>query len=132
MSNPLGRPPKFATPELLLEAFEQWQKEFDEGGSLTNDIPDVEGFCDYVGAWRDLLIEYQTKQDFSDTVKKIKNWIYHRKKQLAMQGKMPPAIFIFDAKNNAGYVDKTEQDLTSGGDKLQPMLVRFVGEEPEQ
>lgn len=112
-----GRPPKFESPEMLWKTFEQWKTEFQEGGLLFGEIPDVEGFCDYVGAWRDLLIEYQNKEEFSDTVKKIKNWIYHRKKQLAMQNKMPPAIFIFDAKNNAGYADKSEVE-NSGEQKL--------------
>lgn len=115
MSN-VGRPPKFATVDLLMDAFEQWQQEFKEGGSLVNDIPDVEGFCVYVGAYRQLLMEYEKKEEFSTAIKTIKNWIYYRKKQLAMQNKMPAAIYIFDAKNNAGYVDKTEQDLNHSGD----------------
>ena len=30
------------------------------------------------------------------------------KKQLALKGQIPPAIFIFDAKNNSDYTDKIE------------------------
>lgn len=103
-----GRPLKFASPDLLDEAFSNWRETFSDPSCT--DIPDVEGFCDFIGAWRDLLNEYEKKPEFSVAVKKVKNWIYYRKKQLAMQGKMNPAIFIFDAKNNAGYVDKQEVD----------------------
>jgi|GEM_PF-6667896 len=111
MAHPGGRPPKFETPDQLWAKFEAWKEEFRPEGKLVEDVPDIEGFCDYIGAWRDLLAEYEKKTEFSDAIKSIKNWIYHKKKQLAMKNKMPAAIFIFDAKNNAGYVDKTEQDL---------------------
>lgn len=127
----VGRPPKFATPEQLQVLFEEWQNTFEpdpdkrEKLNLNVDIPDVEGFCDYIDAYRDILCEYEKNKEFSDTIKRIKNWIYYKKKQLAMQNKMNPAIFIFDAKNNAGYVDRQEvesndtithkfEDLTDG------------------
>lgn len=117
----IGRPPKFATPEDLQATYEAWKATFTKDST---EIPDVEGFCEFAGAWRDILNEYEKKPDFSVTVKKIKNWIYYRKKQLAMQNKMNAAIFIFDAKNNAGYVDKTELDSHHTGE------VNFVNDVP--
>lgn len=117
----VGRPPKFDNPDQLQELFEAWKQTFTKENE---EIPDVEGFCDYVDAYRDLLSEYEKKPDYSDTIKRIKNWIYHKKKQLAMRNKMPPAIFIFDAKNNAGYVDKTEQDVNHSGE------VQFTNDVP--
>lgn len=119
-----GRPPKFKTPEKLLEAFKSWKIELAPGGSLQGEIPDVEGFCDYVNSYRQLFMEYEKKEEFSTTIKEIKNWIYYRKKQLAMTNKMNATVFIFDAKNNAGYVDKTEQDINHSGD------VTFVNDLP--
>jgi len=115
---PGGRPLKFESPDVLWLAFEDWRDTFIRKVEPSGEIPDIEGFCDFVGAWRDILNEYEKKDEFSVTVKKIKNWIYYRKKQLAMANKMNPAIFIFDAKNNAGYIDKTEQDITTAGEKL--------------
>ncbi len=106
--NKAGRPPKFESPEYLQGLFQEWKAQIDNG--TITDIPDIEAFCDFVGAWRDILIEYEKKPEFSNTIKQIKNFIYYKKKQLAMTGKMNPAIFIFDAKNNAGYVDKQEVD----------------------
>lgn len=116
-----GRPPKFSSPEELQGLFESWKLTFNE---KTDEIPDVEGFCDYVDAYRDIISEYEKKESFSDTIKRIKNWIYYKKKQLAMQNKMNATIFIFDAKNNAGYVDRTEQDLNHSGD------VTFINDMP--
>jgi hypothetical protein len=119
-----GRPPKFATVADLQALFDKWKAEFSLGGVRFGEIPDVEGFCDYADAYRDLLSEYESKPEFSDTIKRIKNWIYYRKKQLAMAGKMNPAVFIFDAKNNANYVDKTEVDQHHSGE------VSFVNDVP--
>lgn len=121
---PAGRPPKFASDDELQALFEAWKSEFESGGLKAGEIPDVEGFCDYADAYRDLFSEYEKKPEFSDTIKRIKNWIYYKKKQLAMQGRMPAPIFIFDAKNNAGYVDKTEQDVSHSGE------VQFVNDVP--
>lgn len=131
MANAVGRPPRFKTPKELQQAFADWKEEFKLGGSLFNEMPDVEGFCDYVDTWRDLLHEYEAKPEFSHTIKRIKNWIYYRKKQEAMRNKMPAAIFIFDAINNAGYSNKTETDITSNGETVaQPidanMLTQFL------
>jgi hypothetical protein len=103
-----GRPPKFSTAEELEEEFIKWKEALAFGGSLYGEIPDVEGFCDFIGCWRDLLSEYEKKPDFTDAIKEVKNWIHYRKKQKAMAGDIPPAIYIFDAKNNAGYVDRQE------------------------
>lgn len=116
-TNTVGRPPKFKTAEELNLVFEAWQKEFKMGGLYFNEVPDVEGFCHYIDSYRELLMEYERKPEFSRTVKRIKNWIYYRKKQLAMAGRMNAAIFIFDAKNNAGYTDKTEVE-NSGEQKV--------------
>lgn len=126
---PAGRPPKFANVGELQSAFTEWQETFKFGHERYGEVPDIEGFCDHVEAWRDLLIDYEKKEEFSHTIKKIKNWIYSRKKQLAFAGKMPAAVFIFDAKNNAGYVDRMEQDVTSNGESLSPVLVKFVGDD---
>lgn len=113
---PVGRPPKFKTAEELNDAFLSWKETFKLGGERFGEVPDVEGFCDYIDSYRELLMEYERKPDFSRTVKRIKNWMYFRKKQLAMAGKMNATVYIFDAKNNHGYVDKTEIDQNVTGE----------------
>ena len=37
-----------------------------------------------------------------------------------------PAGAIFNLKNNFGWKDKTETDITSGGEKLNVAMVEFV------
>lgn len=105
-----------------MEAFYNWQKTFGLGGERFGEVPDVEGFCDYIDSYRQLFMEYEKKPEYSTTVKKIKNWMYYRKKQLAMSGKINAAVYIFDAKNNHDYVDKVEQeirqDVTSKGEQI--------------
>lgn len=100
-----GRPPKFESCDQLNEMFEAWKGTFTEA---SDEIPDVEGLCIYLDTARQTLFDYEKKDEYSDAIKRIKDWIHFKKKQLAMKGKIPPAIYIFDAKNNAGYVDRSE------------------------
>lgn len=113
---PVGRPPKFDSPEQLEDMFEQWKASFADG--TNSDIPDVEGLCVHLDTARQTLFDYEKKPEYSDTIKRLKDWIHYKKKQLAMNGKIPPAIYIFDAKNNAGYVDKQEVDQKTSGEVI--------------
>ncbi len=118
MTHAGGRPLNFATPNDLETVFLEWRSTFDRGGDRENEYPDVEGFCDYINSYRNMLNEYESKEEFSGTIKRIKNWIYFKKKQAAAANKMPVALFIFDAVNNAGYSNKTETDITSKGEQI--------------
>jgi hypothetical protein len=109
-----GRPPKFETPEDLenqIELFFDYCEEVDE-------VPDVEGLAVYLDTTRKTLWEYEKKDEFSNTIKRCKDKIFHKKKQLAFKGKINPTVFIFDAKNNHEYTDKQELDHTSQGEKI--------------
>lgn len=72
MAHPGGRPLTFPTAEDLLYAFAKYQSEFEEGGSLVGEIPDVESFCVYIDSYRNLLNEYESKDEFSGAIKKNK------------------------------------------------------------
>lgn len=102
----MGRPKKY-TPQSMQAKIEQYFPHCKE----QDEIPDVEGLCVYLEICRDTLLDYQRQPDFSDTIKKAKTKIFAEKKQLAMRGKMNSAVWIFDAKNNHGYVEKIENDL---------------------
>lgn len=116
MANPVGRPPRFKNVQELEDLIFEWKEGFKIGSLYFGEVPDVEHFCDHAGVWRDLLIEYEKKPEFSDTIKQLKNYMYKRKKQLAMAGKMNATVYIFDAKNNHGYVDKQEIDQNISGE----------------
>jgi hypothetical protein len=79
-------------------------------------IPDVEMLCYFLDIDRSTLWKWETSTDneiLSNIIKKVKNRIFANKKQLAMCGKMNATIFIFDAKNNHGYVDKIDHEHNS-------------------
>jgi hypothetical protein len=86
-------------------------------------IPDIECLAVYTGISRRSLINYENQDEFRDLVLGIKDEIFFRKKQLAMRGKIPPAIFIFDAKNNHGYRDTQEIEQTIGNKDGKPFLM---------
>lgn len=62
------------------------------------------------------------EENFSETLKKARNFIANHKLEEAMLGNYNPTICIFDLKNNHGYTDRIESksDITSGGDKIVP------------
>lgn len=120
IKNKGGRPKKFSAVEVMQNKiidYFPYCKEAEE-------IPDVEGLCVYLDICRDTLIEYQKQREFSDTIKKAKVKIFALKKQLAMKGKMNPAVFIFDAKNNHDYVEKVESNIIQ--DKPFEVHIKFV------
>ncbi len=107
--NQWWRPPRFKTTQELEKKFEEYKRALkDKDSPFFDDVPDVESFCEFVWAWRQLFQEYEAKPLFSTTIKKIKNYMYNQKKQLAMRNKINTAVYIFDAKNNHWYVEKTE------------------------
>jgi hypothetical protein len=101
-----GRPPLWKD----LKTFENSTQGFFEWCDENEYIPDIEALAEYLGTNRQTLREYESKQEFSYTIKNLKTKIFNRKKQLALRNKMNPAIFIFDAKNNHDYKDKIDTE----------------------
>ena len=54
----------------------------------------------------------------SESIKRIKAILETRLNLGGLTGKLNPTLTIFNLKNNYGWKDKTETDITSGGDKL--------------
>lgn len=126
MANPVGRPPKL-TPEQKAEvytAFELYIKRTPD--------PTIVGFV----SWDDVPLNYWVTDDDID------NWeeFYAlRKRAIKKQeaflveaggrGKYNPTMAIFRLKQPThGYKDRIDSDITSGGESLSPLLVKFVGD----
>jgi hypothetical protein len=62
--------------------------------------------------------KYQDCQDIVDSYKKIKEIIEARLNKGALTGKYHPVMTIFNLKNNYGWKDKVETDITTGGEKI--------------
>ena len=75
-------------------------------------IPDIEGFCVFIGIDRMTLFRWEKMRGatWSDAIQNIKNQISAVKKQLALTGKIPPMVFAIDQNNNHDYVQ--QQKLT--------------------
>ena len=73
-------------------------------------VPSIEAWACYCGISRQTILEYQKQrsQDWRDFVIWMKNTIQGCKAQLAICGKVPPVVYIFDSVNNAGYVNTSE------------------------
>lgn len=67
-------------------------------------IPDIEGFCLYLGICRSTLKYYTDRGgQWKETIELFKNGIATIKKQLMLRGKIPSVLAIFDLVNNHHY-----------------------------
>lgn len=59
--------------------------------------------------------QFKENDEISDTIKRIDDILESRVNTAGLKGKANSTIVIFNLKNNYGWRDKTEQDVTSGG-----------------
>lgn len=129
-----GRPRSFTSAKELwdkcLEYFVEWEK---QKRPLT-----VVGLAVFLDICKDTLHEYgkgtydTPENDFSDTVKKAKEYIECNKWEKALKGEYHHTVSIFDLKVNHGAQDKivTESVVTGkGGEPLAAPSTVIVTEE---
>lgn len=122
---PAGRPPKWKSVEELknqIEAYFISIEDPDKPGCYLRP-PTITGLAMALDTTRQTLLEYEGEVEgrddknpqFADTIKaakvKCEQWV----EENAMLGKANATFSIFNLKNNYGWRDKTEQDVTSGG-----------------
>lgn len=115
-----GRPLKFKTIEELqakIDAYFAYCDEHQEPYIVT-------GLAVFLDTSRETLLDYQGKKDFSDAITKAKEKC-HAYAEKRLFGTTQVAGAIFNLKNNYGWKDKTETDVTSGGEKLQVNIVSY-------
>lgn len=108
-----GRPRLYDTPQQFdakVEEYQEYCKENKEPVTWT-------GLALYLGfSSRQSIDEYLKYDGFSDSVKRAKTFVeWNYEKRLAGDSSPTGAIF---ALKNFGWKDKTETDITSGGQKL--------------
>jgi hypothetical protein len=155
MAHPGGRPLKFKSVEELQEKIDayfvdcdphaeqyevyEYQKDLDgkdmrdeemmlvKKWHITPQIPyTITGLALALDTTRETLLDYEERDEFSDTIKKAKMKCQnYTELQLFKNNATGP---IFSLKNNYNWRDKTEQDITSGGDKIQtaPLIVSEI------
>lgn len=143
----VGRPLLFATAEMLEEKIEEYFKGCFEEKWFDEEIRDENGYCllDDKGkkvykpikrlvqikpititglavalnTSRSTLLNYGDREEFFVTIKKAKDFIENALEEGMLKGDINPTAAIFNAKNNFGWKDKTETDITSDGEKIQ-------------
>jgi hypothetical protein len=107
-----GRPLKFKTPE---EITEKAQAYFET--TLGNNLPiTITGLALALNTTRETLMDYQERDEFSDTIKAVKLVCENYAEIQVFTGKnQAGAIF---ALKNYGWKDKQEYDHTSKGEKI--------------
>lgn len=128
-----GRPLIFKNKEELQkkidEYFESCKKRIikrivNKNSELVSEISapsTITGLASFLGTSRETLMNYEKKEDFFDTIKKAKAKIESIYEERALIGDYNPAVSIFALKNNFNWRDKSETDITSGGNPI-PIL----------
>ena len=136
-----GRPPKYKTPKEMQRIIDLYfigcksnQSEdsesilkdlSDEDKLIVNDVecvvPTVSGLAYILGMSRQAICDYEKKDDFLDTIKRAKLRI-----EISLENRLAGNAVtgsIFNLKNNFGWKDKTETELSGNPDKpLVPIL----------
>lgn len=100
-------------------------------------IPDVEAWAAHLGITRMTISRYERRGgDWEATIANMKGIITACKKQLALAGKMPPVLAIFDLTNNSGYINASEFKLTTEAPKESKQITleeweKIIDSEPE-
>jgi hypothetical protein len=136
--NPVGRPPAFKTKEELEGKIQEYfdycdnriksvyVKDIGDNIQMAHPAPyTMSGLARRLGIDRDTLINYSHKDNFSALIKEAREKVQEDVETRLMETSNQSGA-IFNLKNNFGWKDKTETDLTSGGDKLQPLMVKFI------
>lgn len=108
-----GRPEKFSDEKALKEAVEDYFENhayIEQGGDRVY-APTVTGLAYHLGICRDTLNRYSKDDRFSDTLKKAKQRVGIALEQRLFGNNVTGVIF--NLKNNFGWKDKSEQEITS-------------------
>jgi len=114
--NPFGRPRQYETVEDLEAVISEYFNEVE----VTGIHPTVTGLCIAVNLTREGLLTYQGRDEFSDTIKRAKQFIEGYVEETLMSGKATAGA-IFNLKNNFGWKDEHKQ--TVSGPDGQPVAV---------
>lgn len=75
-------------------------------------IPTVTGLAVALKTSRQTLINYESNENFFDTIKGAKNYIESLIEQWALMNELNSTSAIFNLKNNFDWKDKSEVDVT--------------------
>lgn len=134
-----GRPPKYNSVEELQSIIDEYFQHCDnrikevhkpDGETYGYSNPEpytMSGLAYALGLSRQGLIEYKAKDGFSDAIKDARNRVeVDVERRMNDKDTFTPGL-IFNAKNNFGWKDKSEQEVTSPDGSMTP-VVRVIDE----
>lgn len=101
-----GRPLKFQNLQELIDLADKYFAE------TPKDLWTITGLAMALDTSRETLMDYEGREDFSDTIKKYKNMVHNAYEEDLRKKGRSGDIF---ALKNFGWKDQTHQDITSGG-----------------
>lgn len=116
----MARPSTYKSEEEFEDKMEEYKEYCEEKAEPFTMI----GLASFMGVHRDTLNEYGKK--FPDTYKKGKSFAEKSLVNNALAGTYNPTISIFLLKNNHGYKDKHETEI-SGELNVNSMAQRLMG-----
>lgn len=78
-------------------------------------------YKDYQG-FRAMLSQWKHERMVKKATKKVEQLIYAEDDKVALNA----STFVLETLNKKEFSKKTETDITSGGESLQPLLVKFI------
>jgi hypothetical protein len=142
--NPVGRPLAFKSVEELQAKIEEyfewcdnrirtiWDDKAQAEVAMLHPAPyTMSGLARRLGVDRDTIINYSHKEEFFGTIRDARERVHEDVETRLMDTKNEKGA-IFNLKNNFGWKDKSETDLTSKGEKLQTIEVVAYGGNKDQ
>lgn len=120
----MARPTKLTT-ELIKSAQEYLE-------TYTTVVPTIEGLALYLKVNRDTLYDWEATnrdQAFSDIISDLKAKQASELIDGTLTGKYNATIAKLILSGRHNYIEKREQDITSNGDSISPVMVKFVSDE---
>jgi hypothetical protein len=120
-----GRPLKFETVKVLQNKIDAYFKK-----CIEDDDPfTVTGLALALDCDRRTLVNYEDREEFFPTIKKAKLKVENYLETKSLKGDIVPVMTIFNLKNNFGWKDKTEHDLTSSDRSMSPTGINWIEDE---
>ena len=100
--------------------------------SITNDgVPTAAELAVKLDISKSTLYKWaEDDEELSDTLAKLQSIQETKLIKGSLKNLLNPTISKLMLANH-GYREKSEQDITSGGEKIAPLLVRFIDAEPK-
>ncbi len=115
---PVGRPPKWKSPQEVEALGNEYFSTFEEGGKNFGKPITITGLAYALDTTRETLCNYQDKDEYSDTISKLKMRAELYAEERLYEGAATGPIF---ALKNFGWKDS--QDLNHGGQKDNPVVM---------